>query len=67
LRADAVGNVALADQLKDWVKQRIAPYKYPRSVQFVTHLPRTENAKIQRFKLREWATALPSGVGQTAV
>jgi 2-aminobenzoate-CoA ligase len=67
LRADAVGNLALADQLKDWVKQRIAPYKYPRSVQFVTHLPRTENAKIQRFKLREWATSLPSGVGPTAV
>jgi len=62
LRDGAVAGAELAEQLQDWVKQRIAAYKYPRMVRFVTHLPRTENAKIQRFKLREWAQTLPPGV-----
>jgi 2-aminobenzoate-CoA ligase len=38
--------------LQDFVKQQIAPYKYPRSVKFVEQLPRTETGKLQRFKLR---------------
>ncbi len=66
LREGAVAGADLAEQLQDWVKQRIAPYKYPRMVRFVRHLPRTENAKIQRFKLREWALALPPGVEQVS-
>ena len=41
-----------ARELQDMVKSTIAPYKYPRAVQFVGALPRTENGKIQRFKLR---------------
>jgi 2-aminobenzoate-CoA ligase len=41
--------------LQDWVKQKLAPYKYPRRLKFVESLPRTENAKLQRFRLREWA------------
>jgi 2-aminobenzoate-CoA ligase len=40
-------------QLQDFVKQQIAPYKYPRSIQFMSALPRTSTGKLQRFKLRE--------------
>jgi 2-aminobenzoate-CoA ligase len=38
--------------LQEHVKQAIAPYKYPRAVEFVDTLPRTETGKLQRFKLR---------------
>jgi acyl-coenzyme A synthetase/AMP-(fatty) acid ligase len=34
------------------VKARIAPYKYPRAIEFITDLPRTSTGKIQRFVLR---------------
>lgn len=43
----------LAAQLQDHAKQRIAPYKYPRVIEFVSELPRTETSKLQRFRLRE--------------
>jgi 2-aminobenzoate-CoA ligase len=43
---------ALVAELQDFVKARIAPYKYPRAIEFVTKLPRTETGKLQRFKLR---------------
>lgn len=43
----------LVKQLQDFVKQQIAPYKYPRSIQFISALPRTSTGKLQRFKLRE--------------
>ena len=39
--------------LQDFVKQRIAPYKYPRAIEFVERLPRTGTGKAQRFRLRE--------------
>jgi 2-aminobenzoate-CoA ligase len=39
--------------LQDHVKAAIAPYKYPRQVQFASTLPRTETGKLQRFKLRQ--------------
>jgi benzoate-CoA ligase family protein len=42
----------LADELKAFVKDKIAPYKYPRWIEFVTELPKTATGKIQRFKLR---------------
>ncbi len=42
-----------AKTLQDFVKAEIAPYKYPRAVEFVPELPRTETGKVQRFKLRE--------------
>jgi len=38
--------------LQEFVKQAIAPYKYPRVIEFCTALPRTETGKLQRFKLR---------------
>ena len=39
--------------LQEHVKATIAPYKYPRAIEFRTSLPRTETGKLQRFKLRE--------------
>ncbi len=44
---------ALVAELQDYVKQQIAPYKYPRAIQFMDSLPRTNTGKLQRFKLRE--------------
>ncbi|PSP57382.1 AMP-dependent synthetase, partial [Halobacteriales archaeon QH_7_66_37] len=43
----------LTETLQDYVKERIAPYKYPREIEFVDDLPTTETGKIQRAKLRE--------------
>ncbi len=40
-------------ELKAFVKDRLAPYKYPRLIEFVNDLPKTATGKIQRFKLRE--------------
>jgi 2-aminobenzoate-CoA ligase len=50
-----------ARALKDFVKNEIAPYKYPRSVEFTDALPRTNTRKLQRFKLRAMA-ASPASV-----
>jgi benzoate-CoA ligase len=44
---------ALADEIKAFVKSRLAPYKYPRALEFVTELPKTATGKIQRFRLRD--------------
>ncbi|MEX2178782.1 MAG: AMP-binding protein [Gemmatimonadaceae bacterium] len=43
----------LAKELQDFVKREIAPYKYPRRVEFLGALPRTATGKLQRFRLRE--------------
>ncbi|MGH8629737.1 MAG: AMP-binding enzyme, partial [Burkholderiales bacterium] len=43
---------ALGEALKQHVKQRLAPYKYPRWIEFIPELPKTATGKIQRFKLR---------------
>lgn len=42
-----------AKTLQDFVKAEIAPYKYPRAIEFIDALPRTETGKVQRFKLRQ--------------
>jgi 2-aminobenzoate-CoA ligase len=42
-----------ARALQDHVKATIAPYKYPRAVEFVAELPKTNTGKLQRFKLRD--------------
>ena len=47
------GIAATEDELRAFVKERLAPYKYPRFIEFVTDLPKTATGKIQRFKLRE--------------
>jgi 2-aminobenzoate-CoA ligase len=46
------GDEAMVKTLQDFVKATIAPYKYPREIEFVPSLPRTETGKLQRFKLK---------------
>jgi 2-aminobenzoate-CoA ligase len=53
LRDPADAGPALVQELQDFVKSQIAPYKYPRAIEFVEQLPRTETGKLQRYKLRE--------------
>jgi benzoate-CoA ligase family protein len=50
------GDEALADELRSWCKERLRRYEYPHLVEFVDELPRTLTGKVQRFRLREWAT-----------
>jgi 2-aminobenzoate-CoA ligase len=52
-REGATGSESLIGELQDFVKSRIAPYKYPRAIEFLDALPKTQTGKIQRFKLRE--------------
>ena len=47
------GDAAMARVLQDFVKRTIAPYKYPRAIEFRSSLPRTETGKLQRFRLKE--------------
>jgi 2-aminobenzoate-CoA ligase len=58
LGADA-GAVSVTE-LQDFVKAEIAPYKYPRAVEFVTELPKTATGKLQRFRLRQAAVTAPA-------
>ena len=51
------GKSATEDDLKSHVKSRLAPYKYPRWVEFVPELPKTATGKIQRYRLRQRAVA----------
>ncbi len=53
IKAGVPATDALADTLKSHVKDRLAPYKYPRWVEFLPELPKTATGKIQRFKLRQ--------------
>jgi 2-aminobenzoate-CoA ligase len=57
LRAGYEGDATLVKSLQDFVKAEIAPYKYPRAVEFVSSLPKTQTGKLQRFRLRELASA----------
>ena len=52
LRPGHTGSALMAKELQDFVKQTIAPYKYPREIEFRDSLPRTETGKLQRFKLK---------------
>ena len=52
LRPGVVGDAALVQVLQDHVKATIAPYKYPREIEFRDKLPRTETGKLQRFRLK---------------
>jgi 2-aminobenzoate-CoA ligase len=52
--ADGVpGDAAKVAELQEFVKRTIAPYKYPRSIEFLAALPRTSTGKVQRYRLRE--------------
>jgi 2-aminobenzoate-CoA ligase len=53
LKTGYVGDAAMAHELQEFVKRAIAPYKYPRAIEFATSLPRTETGKLQRFRLRQ--------------
>jgi benzoate-CoA ligase len=57
------GSPDLAAELQRHARKQLAPYKYPRWVQFVTELPKTATGKIQRYKLRASATAAASEPG----
>jgi len=52
LREGHVPGAELIAELQDFVKRTIAPYKYPRAIEFLDALPRTETGKLQRFRLR---------------
>jgi 2-aminobenzoate-CoA ligase len=55
LRQGFPGDSALTRTLQDFVKATVAPYKYPRAIEYVSSLPRTETGKLQRFELRRRA------------
>jgi len=57
LRDGVVGDEGTAKELQVFVKAQIAPYKYPRAVEFIDALPRTSTGKVQRFRLREVESA----------
>ncbi|HEX7439364.1 MAG TPA: AMP-binding protein [Caldimonas sp.] len=52
LRAPHAPSDALVRELQDFVRAEVAPYKYPRAIEFRSALPRTETGKLQRFRLR---------------
>jgi 2-aminobenzoate-CoA ligase len=53
LKPGQLGDAALVKALQDHVKAALAPFKYPRQIEFLACLPRTETGKLQRFKLRQ--------------
>jgi 2-aminobenzoate-CoA ligase len=55
-----VADAELATALQDHVKREIAPYKYPRAIEFVAELPKTGTGKLQRFALRQIASGASS-------
>lgn len=55
LRPGNPGDEVMTKTLQDFVKAAIAPYKYPRAVEYVASLPRTQTGKLQRFELRKIA------------
>jgi 2-aminobenzoate-CoA ligase len=57
LTASVTAGDALTTELQDHVKQAIAPYKYPRAIEYVAQLPKTETGKLKRFALRQIAQA----------
>jgi benzoate-CoA ligase len=57
LREGYAQGAELVRELQDFVKQRIAPYKYPRRIEFLAELPKTAAGKVLRYKLREMSRA----------
>jgi 2-aminobenzoate-CoA ligase len=53
----ALADAALTQALQDHVKREIAPYKYPRAIEYVAQLPKTETGKLRRYTLRQMAAA----------
>jgi len=59
-------DAALTTELQDHVKREIAPYKYPRAIEYVAQLPKTQTGKLQRFALRQMAQASAGSSGIAA-
>ena len=59
-------DVQLANELQEHVKREIAPYKYPRAIEFVAQLPKTETGKLKRFALRQLAQSAVASSGVAA-
>ena len=55
LKSGRIGDAALVQALQIFVKDQLAPFKYPREIRFLAELPKTATGKIQRFKLRDGA------------
>ena len=55
LREGVTPDAAKTTELQEFAKKSIAPYKYPRTVEFVTELPKTISGKTQRYRLRQMA------------
>ena len=55
LRPGHTGDAAMTKTLQDHVKATVAPYKYPRAIEYITDLPKTQTGKLQRFELRKKA------------
>jgi len=63
LKPAVLSDETLKKSLQDFVKNAIAPYKYPRAIEFVRALPRTETGKLQRFRLRQMSEERADEVG----
>src|SRR5581483_7628328 len=61
LKPGVPASPALAAELQEHVKRELAPYKYPRLIEFVAELPRTETGKIRRVELRRRAAGPAAG------
>jgi 2-aminobenzoate-CoA ligase len=57
LKPGFAADAAMTKALQDFVKSEVAPYKYPRAIEYVQALPKTDTGKLQRFRLREAASA----------
>jgi 2-aminobenzoate-CoA ligase len=55
LRDGYKGSPELVAELQTFVRENIAPYKYPRAIEFIAELPRTQTGKVQRYVLRQQA------------
>jgi 2-aminobenzoate-CoA ligase len=53
VKSGHAGDDALARDIQEFVKRDIAPFKYPRAIEFLDALPRNPSGKVQRFLLRE--------------
>jgi 2-aminobenzoate-CoA ligase len=66
LASSVTADDALIAALQDHVKREIAPYKYPRAIEFVAQLPKTDTGKLKRFALRQMAQAGAASPGIAA-
>jgi 2-aminobenzoate-CoA ligase len=66
LRAGYAPDAAMVRTLQDFVKAAVAPYKYPRAIEFATELPRTATGKLQRFRLKSAPPAAAAAADDAA-